>query len=318
MKKKYYQPPNLDLWMGRADSSTPERWHQAMQLLPLDAEEFLPEAGFALLGFACDEGVRRNKGRTGAAEAPATIRKALGSMAITTPTPLFDAGDVVCPGEKLAKAQRQLAKGVARVLGADLKPLVLGGGHETAYGSWLGLRRAVPEDERIGIINLDAHFDLRSAEEGPTSGTPFWQIKHDCDHLGQDFLYLVLGIDPLANTQTLFDRAKAYGVQWLSQRQGNAYSAQFTDAVRRLTATVDHLYLTIDLDVFAAAAAPGVSAINPLGLLPQAVLPVLTEVAKSGKLRVADICECNPTYDRDQRTAKLAARLVGSLVSEWR
>ena len=104
MKKKYYQPPNLDLWMGRADSSTPERWHQAMQLLPLDAEEFLPEAGFALLGFACDEGVRRNKGRTGAAEAPATIRKALGSMAITTPTPLFDAGDVVCPGEKLAKA----------------------------------------------------------------------------------------------------------------------------------------------------------------------------------------------------------------------
>ena len=318
MKKKYYQPPNADFWMGRTDGPASERWHQAMQLLPLDTGESLPPNGVALLGFACDEGVRRNKGRTGAAEAPVIIRKVLGNMAVTSQSPLFDAGDVVCPGEKLAKAQRQLAKGVTRLLAAGLKPLVLGGGHETAYGSWLGLRQVMPEDERVGIINLDAHFDLRSGEESPTSGTPFWQIKQDCDHLGQDFSYLVLGIDPLANTQTLFARAKTYGVKWLSQRQGNAYPAQFTEAVRRLTATVDHLYLTIDLDVFAAAAAPGVSATNPLGLLPQAVLPVLTEVAKSGKLRLVDICEYNPNYDQDQRTAKLAARLAGYLVSDWR
>lgn len=317
MKKKYYLPPDADRWQGRIDSPAPERWHQAIQLIDLSAEETQPSGDIAILGFACDEGVRRNKGRTGAAEAPEAIRKALGSMAAPHRTHLIDAGDVVCPGEKLAKAQRQLAKGVETLFAAGLKPVVLGGGHETAYGSWSGLRWAIPDQERIGIINLDAHFDLRSDADGPTSGTPFFQIKSECDHLGQDFLYLVLGIDPLANTQTLFDRAKAFGVKWQIQSKGHTYPAVFTNDVRRLASTVDHLYLTIDMDAFAASAAPGVSAVNPLGLFPQAVLPVLTEVAKSGKLRLVDICECNPIYDQDQRTAKLAACLLSYLVSNW-
>ena len=82
-------------------------------------------------------------------------------------------------GEAVAAA-REGAPAAAR----DDAPLtvVLGGGHETAYGSHLGLGPR----PRLGVLNLDAHFDLREAER-PTSGTPFRQIAADRHEAGVDF-----------------------------------------------------------------------------------------------------------------------------------
>ena len=74
---------------------------------------------------------------------------------------------------------------------------------------------------------------------------------------------------------------------------------------------LDHLYITIDLDVFGAAWAPGVSAVNATGLQPDAYFfRVLHYLFDSGKVRSMDIAEFNPRYDQDQRTAKLAATLA--------
>ena len=71
-----------------------------------------------------------------------------------------------------------LGCGRARPSDAGQFPVVLGGGHEVAFGTYLGLARisrsAHPGD-RIGILNLDAHFDLRPGPV-PSSGTPFRQI----------------------------------------------------------------------------------------------------------------------------------------------
>lgn len=59
----------------------------------------------------------------------------------------------------------------------------LGGGHEIGWASYQGLMMHLEKQEKgkdrinVGIINFDAHFDLRLPEVGPSSGTPFWQAS---------------------------------------------------------------------------------------------------------------------------------------------
>ena len=131
--------------------------------------------GSALLGFACDAGVIRNQGRPGAADGPVAIRRALASLAWHATRPLWDAGDVVCEDDALEAAQAELGAAVAALLGEGQLAIVLGGGHEVAHGSFLGLAAHAARSAKapvIGVLNVDAHLDLRTGPRG-TSGTPF-------------------------------------------------------------------------------------------------------------------------------------------------
>src|SRR5262249_27211962 len=149
------------------------RWHQRVKPLTDNSPP-----GVVLVGFACDEGVRRNGGRVGAKDGPRAIRKALANMAWHQEHPVYDSGDVLCVGEDLEGAQERLAEAVAALIRAGHRPLVLGGGHETAWGTFCGIMASQP-DQTLAIVNIDAHFDLRSADR-PNSGTPFRQIADWC------------------------------------------------------------------------------------------------------------------------------------------
>src|SRR5690606_8415649 len=136
-------------------------------------------------------------------------------------------------------------------------------GHETAWSSYNGLVGSgigPSAGQRWGVLNLDAHFDLRE-EPRPTSGTPFAQMAVAEQAAGRELAYAVLGIAEPSNTGALFARAEQLGVRWWTDEQCLAAGA---DGIRRFveefTAELDVLYLTIDLDVLPAAVAPGVSA----------------------------------------------------------
>lgn len=301
----------MDAWGGRIDPEPDSlRWHQVIR--PLDAAD---APGAALLGFACDEGVQRNQGRTGAAAAPAAIRKALGNLAWHREGPAYDAGDVVCEDGDLEGAQARLAATAAQLLAGGHFPVVLGGGHEVAYGSWLGLAahlsRRTGHPPRIGIVNFDAHFDLRDPAHVHSSGTPFAQIADACAARGWPFRYACLGVSRASNTRALFRRATDLDVRVCEDR--DITPASLADIGQQLDAFItgcDHVYLTIDLDVLPACEAPGVSAPAARGV-PLALLePLVERVCDSGKLRLADLAELNPEFDIDHRTARVAARLI--------
>lgn len=301
----------MDAWTGRVDPEPDSpRWHQVIGEF---ADATTP--GAVLLGFACDEGVRRNKGRPGAAAAPAAIRKALAGLAWHRNGPAYDAGDVVCVDGELEAAQVRLALKLAEVLAGGHFPLVLGGGHEVAFGTWQGLaahlERSGERAPRIGIINLDAHFDLRDPAHAHSSGTPFAQIAEAAAARGWPFRYACLGVSRASNTRALFRRAAELDVMVREDREITPTDLAEVQAVLNAFITgCDHLYLTIDIDVLPACEAPGVSAPAARGV-PLALVEVLAEqVRDSGKLRVADLAELNPEHDIDQRTARVAARLV--------
>ncbi|MDR4534149.1 formimidoylglutamase [Glutamicibacter sp. PS] len=297
-------------WSGRIDGDTPEhlRWHQQVAAL----DENTAQGAVALLGFASDAGVKRNAGRPGAAEGPAALRAALGSMAIHVPRGIVDAGDVVVRGDELESGQHRLAEAVTALHRRGTLPIVLGGGHETAYGSFMGLHAAV-DGARIGILNLDAHFDLRSAPRR-SSGTPFLDIAQHLQGTGEAFNYAIVGISRPNNTGILFDKAEQLSVRYLLDEESQSLS-EVSGFVADFLAEIDVLYLTIDLDVLPASVAPGVSAPAGYGVPYEVIHGICRQVAASGKLGLVDVVELNPHFDVDARTARSAARLIHTLAS---
>lgn len=314
-----HRKPDMQQWQGRVDAAEGDlgkRWHQVMQ--PFEPAE--GAKGVGLVGFACDAGVARNHGRTGAEGGPAALRAMLANLPVRRCTSITDAGDVLCTpvdgNDGLEQAQEELSAAVTSILASGRLPIALGGGHEMAFGSFGGLARHLAPREskpRIGILNLDAHFDLRM-DERATSGTPFRQIAEDCQARGWAFNYCCLGVSAFANTEALFRRADALGVKWrMDEDMGVMQLDETLSTISAFLACVDHVYLTTCLDVLPAAVAPGVSAPAARGVPLEVIEPVIDAVAASGKLRLADIAELNPSRDIDNRTARVAARLVARI-----
>lgn len=315
----------MDFWQGRVDSEDDYdafRWHQWVQKLDLneEAESFEGELGFAFIGFCSEQGVKRNKGRVGTALAPDFIRRQMSSLpcSFVKEVKLFDAGNIVCEEISMEEGQRLLAAAVEKILQLNLFPIVLGGGHETTFGHFQGQLAALSEEEEtpdLGIVNFDAHFDLRPYENGSSSGSMFRQIADICKERGMEYRYLPVGIQQHSNTVQLFKAAKSLGVDYILAKEiQNADYAAILERVDTFLYRCRNAYVTICTDVFSSAFAPGVSATQSLGLDPEVVLPILKHILRTRKVRGFDICEISPRFDQDNTTANLGAVLIFAVV----
>jgi formiminoglutamase len=269
-----------------------------------------------LLGFPQDEGVRRNGGRVGTAEAPREIRRWLYRL---TPwdgvshtdlgeRPPLDLGDVRIAGG-LEETQQALADVVAAVLRAGAVPVVLGGGHETAYGHYLGYAAAgLP----VGIINIDAHLDVRPLIDGRGhSGSPFRQaLEHPTHPLPGD-RYVCLGAQPqsVARLHRQYARQRGAVVRW-AKRFRRKPGRQFRRFSERLAAKGCRVYVTLDADVVRMSDVPGVSAPNGDGLSGHQGLLCARVAGQTPAVASFDLVEINPRADRDGQSARWAALAV--------
>lgn len=314
-------------WTGRIDSEEDFdsfRWHQWIKILDLKDEYLKPyegKLGFALLGFECDCGVELNKGRTGAAKGPQSIRKELSNLPwqSSKDVALFDAGNISCENCTLDEAQDSLAEAVKKILDLNLFPILLGGDHSIAFGHYKGILKYLKnknEEKNIGIINFDAHFDLRPYEKGGTSGTMFRQIADLTNTHNINYSYFCLGIQKHSNTLSLFKIADKLGVEYTLAK--DIINMDYYPILEKLDDFIkdkDHLYITLCSDVFSSAFAPGVSAPQALGLYPDKVLNFLKYLLRSKKAISFDIAEVSPRFDLDNTTANLASVMIFAVVN---
>lgn len=313
-----YVTPSSSLWQGRADLPHASCFFQVIQLLDLQKPLPAPaKPAFALIGFCCDEGIRRNFGRVGAAEGPAAIRQALAKMPTQREDIIYyDAGDITCTDGDLESAQQTLATAIALLLKQDITPIVLGGGHEVAFGHYQGIAKQFPK-EKMGIVNFDAHFDMRPllSDQQGSSGTPFLQIANMHQQAQRQFDYNCIGIQSAGNISALFATAKQYNAHFLFA--DDIYQGKQDECKNFIERIINNnalLYVSLCLDVFAAPYAPGVSAPQSLGLTPWQLVPSIRQLAQSGKVISYDIAELSPKYDIDNRTAKLAANFIYEII----
>jgi formiminoglutamase len=268
-----------------------------------------------LVGFPHDEGVRRNHGRPGAAEAPHEIRRCLARLTPgdpsqdidLTPRPPLDAGNVRSAGS-LETTQEALGEVIGGILARGAVPVVLGGGHETAYGHYLGY---VAAGKDVAILNLDAHLDVRPySGSGGTSGTPFRQALEHPTHPLPGNRYVCLGAQPhsVSREHWQYVQQRGGGVYWAAEVKG-ALEQHFTRELKRL-APPCQLYVTIDADAVQAADVPGVSAPNPLGLSGAEVAACARLAGRSAVVSSLDVVEINPRHDRDGQSTRWAALVV--------
>lgn len=300
------------LWTGRDDGAAPEvqRWHQAVRFVDLrQSPDFCIEPTIAVLGYASDLGVARNLGRPGAAEGPRAIRSRLAPLPCVKGVQILDCGDIAAGGSVL-ETQEALAAAVERIVRVGALPLVLGGGHDLAFGHFLGVARG--RGTPPACVNFDAHLDMRPVPaDGPNSGTPFTQAWEWCRARGASFRYVALGVQRPGNTPLLYQRAEDAGATIVD---ADGFALDMLDVVMdAVNDAVDEaeLCISIDLDVFAAAFAPGVSAPTAMGIAPDAAFRrVLRGLLESGRVRGVEIAELCPSLDIDGRTARLAAALA--------
>ena len=267
---------------------------------------------FEFINFACDAGVKRNNGRPGAAEGPKAFwdefakLKPLGAHS--------HAMTIHCEGDNLETAQTELADAVEKTLNQGKMPIVIGGGHELSWGHFQGLART-PAVNNLGIINFDAHFDVRKQPQA-SSGTSFRQIALYCQQHNLPYDYTCLGIQPNATTPEQLQFAKDHNVHYEFAQNIHRNPKLGIQYLEEAVARCDKLYVSICLDVFILELAPGVSAPQENGLPEFYILDYLTYLAHSGKVVSFDIAELAPCYDRYGSTAELAAKLIWHFMHE--
>lgn len=269
----------------------------------------ISQARAVLLGFPTDEGVRRNGGRPGAARGPEAIRDVfyrmapdarLGAAFTDLIEHTVDLGDLVLAGA-LEEDQEMLGETLAPFLRQGCVPIVLGGGHETAFGHFLGY---VYAGLSVSILNWDAHPDVRPLKEHHGhSGSSFRQallhFSGTCQH------YTVAGLQPHSTARTHLHFVEEHGGRYLWRDEVTL------ERIRELLdAHTSRCMVTFDLDAVDHAQAPGVSAPAVDGLPAPLWLDAAFQAGRHTAVVSMDLAEMNPNYDVDHRTARLAALTV--------
>ncbi len=308
------------IWQGRDDSLESPLAKRVFQTIK-QPSAFTPEKysdKIALLGFMCDEGVRINKGRVGAKNAPNAIRQALANLAAHGNTnQLVDLGNITYENGSLIDTQLIFTNYIVQCQTNKMVTLVLGGGHETAYAHGLGIYEANP-DATVGIINFDAHLDIRTAQN-TSSGTPFKQLADYCEANNRPFNYMCIGANLSANTEALIQTAKDLDVQIIWDTECSEINIPNISAhIQKFIDQVDVIYLTIDLDVLPTHTMFAVSAPSALGVEMRVLLALANTITESKKLKAVDLVEYNPDLDPQQLCAKVAARFAWQISHDWK
>jgi len=262
-----------------------------------------------IAGFPCDQGVALNAGRVGAARAPDLIRGALyrfmprpdaGESFLSLIGSMYDLGNVR-PGSTVEKSQALLAEALAPWLSKSVPAIILGGGHEAAFGHFLGY---VQSGLAVEILNWDAHPDVRELHGGRAhSGSSFRLALTHPSGLCRGYTVAGLLRHVTAERHLRFLRDMKATAYW-----GHDVSFGLIDQIFARLST--RCLVTFDMDAVDQAFAPGVSAPAAGGMSPQLWLHAARLAGRCPYVSSIEIVEVNPAYDRDEQTVRLAGLTV--------
>jgi len=229
------------------------------------------------------------------------------------------------PGAAMAKLGPELAQAVADTIAAGAFPLVIGGDHSCAVGTWSGVASA--SRGSLGLLWIDAHLDSHTPETSHTGliyGMPLAALLGHGDPAFTDCLVpgakilpqhaCVLGARSYEpEERALLDRigVRVIGMEEIGRRGVTATLAEAVSIVGRASAGYG---ITLDLDVLDPRDAPGVGTPAPGGVRAAELIPALALVGSDPRLRALEIAEYNPRRDRNGVTLKHAIGIAQAVL----
>jgi arginase len=227
--------------------------------------------------------------------------------------------------ELVAQENAALADAVATALGEGCRPVVLGGDHSIAMGTWGGAARAMA-GAPLGLIWFDAHLDAHTVATTPSMNPHGMSAAVLLGHGESEFL--AIGGHALEPEHLCYIGARSWeeGEMALLQRLGvriitmeevrrRGLAAAVDEAVARVTTGTAGFGLTIDLDGFDPADAPGIGLKEPNGLHREEMLDVLRPLQRHPALKAIEIGEYIPDWDEGLVTAHLVRDLLLTLLA---
>ena len=206
---------------------------------------------------------------------------------------------------------KHVTKLVYDIVKAGKTPIIIGGGHNNAYGNIKGTSLAL--NQKINAINFDAHTDFRK-EEGRHSGNGFSYA------FAEEFLhkYFIFGIHENYNSQIVLNKIKKL-------KKFVKYNTYESIAIRHelkfkreIQNALGFVYgqpygIEIDCDAIEGIAS---SAMTPTGFSTNKTREFVTTISAHKNAKYFHICEAAPILDNKKR-AKQSAKIVSYLITDF-
>ena len=225
-------------------------------------------------------------------------------------TPIRDRGDVNLGILSIEQATDPIREAVAASVADHALTLLAGGNNAVTRPAVLGLGKPL---DKIGLITLDAHFDMRDLDEGLSNGNPVRALIED-GLPGRNIAQI--GLASFANTEKMHRDAIAAGNLVIGM--GEVRSDGIEKAVERVlqhVAHVDDLVIDCDIDVIDRAQMPGAPGARPGGMDVVDFFYAVRRLASDHRVRVIDLTEWDPPLDSTDLSALTAARWVAECVA---
>lgn len=227
---------------------------------------------------------------------------------------------------EIVSVNEELAKTVAGVVERGRFPLVLGGDHSIAIGTIAGVVR---HQKKTGVIWFDAHGDLNTAETSPSGnihGMPLAAsigFGHPdltgCGGEGRKISpenVVIIGARSLDEGEKTIIREHGITVFTMHEIDRMGMAKVVEEALKIVTDGTDGVHLSLDLDGIDPNEAPGVGTPVAGGVTYRESHLALEIIAQADVLTSAEFVEVNPILDVENKTAKVAVALIGSVFGE--
>ncbi|MBI1954108.1 MAG: arginase [Proteobacteria bacterium] len=197
-------------------------------------------------------------------------------------------------------------------------PLIVGGDHSIAIGSWSGVKKYFGD---FGLIWIDAHMDAHTFETSPSKsfhGMPLAVLLG----FGDEKLTRLGGSAPKIKPENLFligirhfekdeeNLLKKLGVRiyYMEEIRQRSSRDVFLESVFNLQRRNLSIGVSLDIDAFDEECAPGTGTPEKNGFNEEEISAFLKHV--KGSLCALEIIEFNPSFDHNYKTRDLMTRLI--------
>ncbi|TYP99342.1 formiminoglutamase [Tenacibaculum adriaticum] len=298
-----------------------------------DEKDFFEEvenntSKFVLIGVPEDIGVKMNGGKGGA---HTSFFPALQAFLNTQENQFISGKDILVlgyldfletvetfvaddpeKGDYLVKQiDKELSELIHFVVSIGKTPIVIGGGHNNAYGNIKGLSTA--KKEAINVVNLDAHTDLRRLEERH-SGNGFSYAIHDgfLDH------YFMFGLHENYTPQYIFEYIHDHiNIEYNMFEELEIYqSTSFERELQRAENFIQEKPFGVEIDLDCIQYFPS-SAMTPSGFTPQQARKFVHHFGKNKQVSYLHICEGAPTVMNEPIAATQVGKFISYLITDF-
>lgn len=256
--------------------------------------------------------------------------KDLGDLHLDRPDTLPEEHDKLKYVDEISAACEQLATKVEQILTSDNLPVVLGGDHSIAIGSFAGVSSYFrKQQESIGLIWFDAHADMNTPESTPSGnihGMPLAALMG----LGTPALTNVAGFSPKLDPKLCAhvgardidagerELIKKLGMRFFTMREidERGMNACMDEAIAIASKGSAGYAVTFDVDVLDPGDAPGSGTLVRGGLTYREAHLGMEKIAEAGGMRSLEVVEINTALDVNNKTAELGVELILSALGK--